>query len=187
MKGVVFTEFVDMVEDSFGLDTVDAMLAPEGLPSGGVYTATGTYGHAEIVTLLTRLTTQTGVPIPDLLRSYGEHLFQRFYQLFPNFFEKPRNSFEFLAAINGTIHVEVRKLYPDAELPEFTHEMTGDDSMLLTYRSPRGLVDLAEGLITGCCRHYDEKMSITRDDRSDGAGTHVVFSLERQLDHQGTI
>ena len=180
MKGVVFTEFVEMVEDRFGLEAVDEMLAADGLPSGGVYAATGTYEHREMVTLLTRLSAQTGKSVPFLLKTYGEHLFGRFHMLFPTFFVAPRNAFEFLASINDTIHIEVRKLYPDAELPEFECDQIDARTMRMIYRSPRGLIDLAEGLITGCCRHYKEDVSITRDDRSNGAGTHVVLSLTKQ-------
>src|SRR5689334_15543112 len=92
VKGVVFTELIEMVESRFGLEAADAMLDQQGLPSGGIYTVTGTYAHGEAVTLLTRLSGMTGVPIPDLLYAYGEHLFERFHALFPGFFQKPRNS-----------------------------------------------------------------------------------------------
>jgi hypothetical protein len=177
MKGIVFTEFVEMVEDRFGLDTLDSIVAAEGLPSGGVYASTGTYDHSEMVTLLNRLSVRTRLPIPALLKAYGEHLFKRFHTLFPIFFAAPRNAFEFLASINDTIHVEVRKLYPDAELPEFAAEQVDPRTMRMTYRSPRGLVDLAEGLIAGCFSHYKENVTIARDDRSGGKGTYVILTL----------
>ena len=42
MKGIVFTEFLEMVEAQFGLDTVDAIIENSDLPSRGAYTAVGT-------------------------------------------------------------------------------------------------------------------------------------------------
>ena len=48
MLGVVFTEFVEMVEDSFGEEVADEMLEMSKLASGGVYTAVGTYSYQEI-------------------------------------------------------------------------------------------------------------------------------------------
>lgn len=177
MKGIVFTEFVEMVEGRFGLDVLDVVLDPEGLSTGGAYAATGTYDHAEMVTLVSRLATETGASIPDLLRAFGEHVFERFYVRFPMFFEKPRTAFEFLATINDTIHVAVRKLYPDAELPEFRCGIDGSGLMRLHYSSPRGLADLAEGLVVGCGRHYGEQLTIDRRDLSGGAGCNVVFEL----------
>ena len=41
MKGVVFTEFADMVEAQFGLTTADAVMAKSA--SDGVYTSVGDY------------------------------------------------------------------------------------------------------------------------------------------------
>lgn len=182
MKGIVFSELVEMVESRFGLEVADAMLDPDGLASGGVYVATGTYGHDEIVVLLTRLSATTGLTIPQLLHSYGEHLFPRFRAMFPAFFEAPRDAFTFLASVNDIVHAEVRKLYADAELPEFGCDLLDARSMRLVYRSSRGLADLAEGLIAGCCRSFGEDVAIARTDHSGGALTHVVFELTRRSD-----
>lgn len=46
MKGIVFTEFVDMVEAQFSADMVDDILDDAAPASGGAYTAVGTYDHA---------------------------------------------------------------------------------------------------------------------------------------------
>ncbi len=45
MKGVVFTEFIEMVEDQFSADMVDDIIDDAQPPSGGAYTAVGTYDH----------------------------------------------------------------------------------------------------------------------------------------------
>jgi len=41
MKGIVFGEFMEMVEATFGDETVDMMVEQNNLASGGVYTAVG--------------------------------------------------------------------------------------------------------------------------------------------------
>ncbi len=121
MKGLVFTEFVEFVEKAHGLDTADhVMAAASGLPSRGVYTAVGTYDHREMVTLLGALHSHTGTAVPALLRSFGQHLLTRFVAAYPSFFEQAGSLFPFLRSVHGHIHVEVRKLYPDAELPSFS-------------------------------------------------------------------
>jgi len=51
MKGVVFTEFLDMVEAKFSADMVDDIIDDAKLASGGAYTAVGTYPHSEMVAL----------------------------------------------------------------------------------------------------------------------------------------
>ena len=55
MKGIVFTEFLEMVEETFGLETVDTIIENSNLPSEGIYTSVGTYDFNEMVSLITAL------------------------------------------------------------------------------------------------------------------------------------
>ena len=50
MKGIVFTEFLEMVETKFGLETVDNIIENSDLKSEGIYTSVGTYDFNEMVT-----------------------------------------------------------------------------------------------------------------------------------------
>ena len=180
MKGVVFTEFMDMVEEKFSAELLDQIIAASDLPNDGAYTAVGTYDHREIVRLVQALGERTGVSVPDLLRTFGGHLLTRFATGYPQFFTGVPGVFDFLASIDRHIHVEVRKLYPDAELPRFEHERPDDATMHLDYWSVRGMADLAEGLIQGSVEHFGEPMSIERSDQSGGKGTLVRFTLRRK-------
>lgn len=62
MKGVIFTSFLDMVEEKFNYETVDTIINNSDLPSGGAYTAIGTYSHKEIVTLVVELSNRINFP-----------------------------------------------------------------------------------------------------------------------------
>jgi len=55
MKGMVFTEFLEMVEDQFGFTMADKIISEAELASGGVYTSVGTYHHQEMVALVVNL------------------------------------------------------------------------------------------------------------------------------------
>lgn len=174
MKGVVFTEFFGMVEAAFSADMVDDLIDATEPPSGGAYTAVGTYDHTEIVAMVAELSRRTGTPIPDLLRAFGRHLFGRFHALYPVFFEGMDSTLAFLDSIEQVIHAEVRKLHPDAELPRFETEHRDDERMVLVYRSPRHMEDLAAGLIDGCAAHFGDTVEVVREHRDGGA---VAFHL----------
>lgn len=180
MKGIVFTEFLEMVEEKFSPEVADAVIEASALPSGGAYSAVGTYDHREIVTLVTELSKATSLPVPDLMRAFGEHLFGRFVDGYPQFFTGVPSAFAFLGSIEHHIHVEVRKLYPDAELPTFECSSTAPGRLELVYRSSRGFADLAEGLIRGCAAHFGESIAVEREDLSGGRNTHVRFNLANQ-------
>lgn len=177
MKGIVFTEFLEMVEDTFGDEMADDILDDADLDSGGAYTAVGTYDYQEMVALVVELSKRTEIPIPALLKTYGQYLFGRFAILFPAFFKGVESSLDFASTIENHIHVEVRKLYADAELPSFDTEKD-DKQMSMVYRSARPFADFAEGLLTGCIEHFNHDATLTRRDIADD-NTHTEFVLTR--------
>ncbi len=179
MKGIVFTEFLEMVEQTFGADMVDDIIEGASLPSGGAYTAVGTYDFREILALVTTLSAKTGIPVPQLVHAYGKYLFGRFVVGFPQFFRGVPDALSFLSSIEKYIHVEVRKLYPEAELPSFDADRRAPDTLLLTYRSTRPFADLAAGLIEGCLEHYRTPATVTREALpNEGGLTPVRFTIQ---------
>ena len=67
MKGIVFTEFLELVEDTFGLETVEEIIEKSNLPSKGAYTSIGTYAFSEMLSLLKHLSEKTNMAIDELL------------------------------------------------------------------------------------------------------------------------
>ena len=183
MKGIVFTEYLEMVESAFGADVVDRLIDASAQPNDGAYAATGTYDHTELVRMVVALSGLMRTPVPALVRAYGVHLFGRLAAGFPQFFKGSPTAFDFLAGVDGYVHVEVRKLYPDAELPRFECQPVSDHELRMVYRSSRHFADLAEGLLQGCFDHYQEPVTIGRadvpPDVAGKLGPAVAFTLTR--------
>lgn len=179
MKGIVFTEFLDMVESRFGYETVDSIIEESKLESNGIYTSVGTYHHSEIVQLLMNLSETTNIDPNVLLKAFGEYLFDTFLKAYPHFFSEHNTAFDFLESIDSHIHVEVLKLYPDATLPKFITEKTEDGTMKMHYKSERKMGALAEGLIKKSIDHYKHPHSFTTELLKDD-GSEVLFIIERQ-------
>lgn len=180
MKGIVFTELLEMVEDRFGFELADRVISEVDLPSNGVYTAVGTYDFSELVTILVKLSELTGLSTGELQRAYGNHLFTRFSTLYHHFFADATDAFSFLSKIENYIHVEVRKLYPDAELPSFDIKQADPYTLEMVYSSERGMADFAHGLIEGCLTHFGEEIKIDRTDLNQQK-TQSQFVLTRVL------
>ena len=180
MKGIVFTEFLDMVESKFGLETADAVITSSGIGNGGGYTSVGTYDHADLLALVAALSEHENTAPAVLVRTFGEHLFDVFSSAYPQYFDAYSNAFDFLRSLDGVIHVEVRKLYPDAELPAFHCFSQGPHHLAMIYRSSRPFADLAEGLIAATFRrfHPDEPLELRRAEIEDEHGTGTRFDLQ---------
>jgi hypothetical protein len=162
VKGIVFTEFLEFAEQKIGAEALEEILEACGddLPTGGAYTAVGTYSCSELMTLVQAISTHSGAAIPQLVHEFGEMMSRSFVALYPQYYNRFHSLFDFLSHIDDYIHVEVKKLYPDAELPEFRVIERSDDRLVIDYNSPRGLTHLAAGLFQGSSDYYREPVRI---------------------------
>lgn len=177
MKGIVFTEFLDLVEDKFGLKMVDDIINSSDLPSGGAYTAVGTYDFGEMHQLITHLSANTKIPVNDLLLIYGEHFFSVIEKSYPAMLQQYDDPIEMLASIENHIHVEVRKIYHDAELPTFEVLEKTADSLKMIYKSSRSMHSFGLGLMKSTFRYFEKDCKIECEPLKDD-GTEVEFSIK---------
>jgi hypothetical protein len=180
MKGLVFTEFFEMVEDKLGFELVDQLIEKTELATGGAYTTIGTYDHKELLALVGNLHQLTDIPVNDLLVSYGQYLFPRLMTISPDIVSQFNSSFELVAAVDSIIHVEVLKLYPDAELPEFSIIKNNGKKMQVTYTSCRPFAYLAQGLILGCSQYYNEKIIVDIENRKSDCLINISHLISTQ-------
>ena len=178
MKGVIFTELADLVGEQFGLETLDHVIESVDSATGCAYTAVGTYPDQELYDLVGALSEKTGIEAGDLLRAFGRHLFGRLATLYPEQVKTVSNCFDLLESLENVIHPNVQKLYPDAVLPSFVATRLDNGDLEMNYDSPRGLPDLAVGLIEGCGDWFGEQLTVHQESISSD-GKQAVFRISR--------
>jgi len=184
MKGMLFTSFLYLVEERYGLEMVEEIVEESAPASGGIYTTVGNYDHKELINMLVVLSKKTDIPLTKLTKTFGMYLFAEMIAAYPQWIEGLHSSFELLQKVDGFIHGEVKKLYPDASPPEFKCTRYSDNSMELIYQSPRCMGDVAEGLIQGCAAYYGEKLHVQREHIGDLSGSTERFLLTQIVDSE---
>ncbi|WP_394204132.1 heme NO-binding domain-containing protein [Shewanella waksmanii] len=174
MKGIIFSEFLNLVEDTFGLEICQKMLDEN--QSDGVYTSVGTYDHRDLVKLIVTLSQLTGVDAEELQRVYGKSIFIRLYQSMPGLQGQAHSTFEFVKSVEEYIHIEVKKLYQNANPPKFTFVSEKKAQLIMDYHSARCMSHVCFGLLQGCADHFNEQMDIDMQPLDDD-GTEVRFTL----------
>ncbi len=128
--------------------------------------------------LVSALSKRSDTPIADLLHVFGKHLIKKFSTNCSEMFEGATDAFAFLEDIDNHVHVKVRKLYPDAELPQLGTERPDAQTLLVRSRSNRPFSELAYGLMNGAIDYFGENINISRKDaKSDG--TVQTFILKK--------
>lgn len=177
MKGMVFTELLSMAEDAIGEEAVDDILDTLELDSDGAYSAVGNYPCAELLRIVDAISTHTTIPVPALERKFGQWMHGRFVQTYPDFFRDKPNVLVMLDAIENEVHVEVRKLYPDAELPTFDTTWLDEQTLRMTYSSDRPLVPFCHGMIEACIAHFGAPAEVTVSGDGEGKTAEFVVRL----------
>ncbi len=178
MKGIVFTEFLEMVESKFGLETVDTIIKESNLNSKGVYTSVGTYDFSEMLNLIINLSKETKIDVSDLIYAYGLYFFDTLTRGHKDIFNYYKSAFDLLSGIEKHIHVHVRKIYPGAELPFFIVHEENEHKLVLEYQSERAMYQFALGLMEKTLDHYGETANIEKEILND-KGTNVLFTLTK--------
>ena len=178
MKGLVFTTFYSHVEDRYGVDALEDVIEDANLPNKGAFTSVGTYPFQDMVALVTALTKRTGKLLPVVLEDFGRDCFGKWVAYVPGHFEN-KSLFDILEGIDDFHEYEVRKLYPDAELPSFKVESRDERMLVLKYFSCKPLADLATGVIKGAAVHLGESIEVKHFPVTDGPEAHVRFEVSR--------
>lgn len=179
MKGLIFTEFLEMVEEKFGYEVLDRLTSLPSLQKKGAYTSVGNYPHDEMLKMIDELHSAVDLTHKALILAFAQWMFEVFIKVHPEFFETIDNSFDFLNGIETVIHSEVRRLYPDARLPDFECERRTENELVMDYSSWRPFADLAEGLIKASSEHFGEQIEVVREAGPTDDSRSARFILRR--------
>src|SRR5205807_6193394 len=124
------------------------------------YTSLGSYPDAELAKLVLAASSVLQQPPDTVLRFFGAEALPLLAAKYPAFFLGHTGTQSFLLTLNDIIHPEVRKLYPGAEVPDFTFSSFDDGALLIGYDSPRQLCELAAGFVFGAGDHCGESVAV---------------------------
>ena len=161
MQGSIFTAFSDMIIEKMGMEQWNELLDKTDPESKGMYTSGEQYEDSELVNMVILLSEKTGAKPEDLIQAFGEYLFDSLYQNCPTDLSEIKTLREFLLSIHSVIHVEVKRLHPNAYLPVFEYEDGEGNDLIMYYSSKRKLCHASVGLIYGAAKQFKETISIS--------------------------
>lgn len=176
MRGLIFTELFELVEERFGLELLDDVIVEANLPNDGAYAATGNYPFSELQSIVVKLHERINVPVDTLLEIFGEYLFAKLFETHPQF-NSITNIIDFLENVETYIKIEVKKLYPDAELPKFDIVSKDEKCFSFYYISSKQLHHLAKGLVVGASKYFNQPVEITMEVEENKSALFTVTRI----------
>jgi predicted hydrocarbon binding protein len=179
MKGIVFVKLNEFIEELWGDEFWDELLEEAELPSGGVYTTVGTYDDQEFFTLIGLVEKKQNISAKDAQFAFGKWVFKDFYNLAPASAHDLKDVFEFLHVVQDFIHIEVKKLKPDALLPKFEFLSETPKQLTFHYHSPRKLCFFCEGIVHGLAQHTGQDVKVSQSECEHEGDQRCVIEVEK--------
>jgi len=161
MQGSIFTTFSDMIIEKMGMEQWNELIKQTEPKSQGIYTSGEQYEDSELVNMVVMLSQKTAVSPETLIQAFGQYLFTSLYDNCPTDVSSIKTLREFLKQIDSVIHVEVKRLHPNAYLPKFSYEDGLGSDLIMYYSSKRRLCHASIGLIYGAAEHFNENITIS--------------------------
>jgi len=177
MKGVVFNLLESFICEGWGDAVYETILEGCPLHTREPFVGPGTYPDADLVSIASATARHLGLTLPDALRAFGAFCLPHLVGSVPDLVAPMKTPEALLHAVDGVIHVEVRKLFPKAHPPRFVVEDQPDGTLRLEYRSDRKLCAFLEGIFDGLGDHFGCDIRADKQACMHQGADHCAYQL----------
>lgn len=162
MKGIIACCMAEMITEKFGQDKWEAVLADAGLPEDASFALTDDVDDAIVVKAVGSALKVLGLSLEQFADAFGAHwisnLTTKHYSPVYTLYKSSR---ELMLGIND-IHKQAVKFIPGAQPPRFEFNWEDDKTVIIEYKSQRGLIDFAVGITRGLGAYYKEALEVSK-------------------------
>lgn len=173
MKGVIALCLKEVVVEHYGADQWQAIVAHAGHSKDPMILPIADIDDQVVIGLLTSTCQVLNISLEQATDAFGDHWVNVYSQkMYRAYYDGARSAREMLLKMDD-IHVMVTRHIPGSHPPRFEYEWEDEKTLIMKYKSERGLIDLLVGLIRGIGKLYRENLTVTKlsSDR-----VRVVFS-----------
>lgn len=173
MKGVIIKCLGELVFENFGTETWEDILEHAGLDRKSTFGIIDTVDDKIVLTIVESACTTLGITPVKAAHLFGKFWINSFApKHYAEHFYNAHSALDFLSKMDY-VHEIVKNTEPGANPPQFEYEWTDDKTLIMTYKSERGLIDFFVGIIKGVGTYYREDLKVTKlgNDRVE-----IIFS-----------
>ncbi|MBI2603907.1 MAG: heme NO-binding domain-containing protein [Deltaproteobacteria bacterium] len=178
MKGIIFNIIEEFIGENWGEEKYEEILGLCPLHTKEPFVGPGTYPDSDLISIVEKAAEILEISVPDVLRAAGKFMFPKLVEKFPQFIALHKHPKDFLVTIDSVIHVEVKKLYRDAETPRFQFTSPAPNKLAFDYQSKRKFCALVEGMLDGVAEHYKMPIQYHQTKCTHKGDTDCHFELQ---------
>jgi hypothetical protein len=173
MKGTIVKCLEELVITQFGKDKWEAILEDADMSASTVIWPLSDIADAQVLKLVEATCENLGISLVEAADAFGDYWVNVYSQrMYPLYYARNQTAKDFLLDLDN-VHVEMTHMMERARPPRFDHEWEDDRTLTIRYKSDRGLLDFAVGLVKAVGKHYGEDLKASR---SEPDKVRIVFA-----------
>lgn len=166
MKGTIHKSIEKLVVNKFGLEKWQDCLKSIGLDEDHVFMLNEDVDEKLTMELLGKMPAILGITFEQLVDAFGYYWVNEYIpKVYPSYLEGYKTAKDLILNLDK-IHVLVTEEIPNAHPPRFSYEWKDDNTLFLTYKSSRGLIDVFIACAKGVGVYYKEQIEIIKHSES---------------------
>ena len=160
MKGAIAICLKETVVSKFGVKKWEEIMIAAGQKPSMIIMASLDIDDAVIVEIVKQTCSNLNITIEQAADAFGDYWVNSYAnRMYKPYYGTSSTAKDFFVQLNK-MHDTATKNIANAKPPKFEVEWKDDNTLILTYISPRGLIDFVVGLAKGVGKYFNEKLSV---------------------------
>jgi len=161
MKGVIALALKELVIENFGQDKWNQALQKAGIDQEPLILPITDLEDGLVGKVLGAVCEVLNLTAEQAADAFGDYWVNTYAQkIYASYFRTAPTAKDFLLQMD-TVHSSMTSKMAGARPPRFEYEQPDDKTLIIRYRSHRGMFHIMVGLVKGVGKHYGEKLTLT--------------------------
>jgi hypothetical protein len=162
MKGVIVNCLKELVTEKFGKDKWEAALEKAGIEKNASFLATQDVDDGAVLKVVGATCGVLNISLQQAADAFGEHWVCSYAaKVYRPYYQGVTSAKDFLLKMDEVHRISTESI-PNAKPPRFEYSWENDKTLIMKYKSHRGMVDFLIGLIKGVGKYFKENLKVSK-------------------------
>ncbi len=162
MKGVIVNCLKELVTEKFGKDKWEAALEKAGIEKKTSFLATQDVDDGAVLKVVGSTCDVLNISLQQAADAFGEHWVCSYAaKIYKPYYRGVTSAKDFLLKMDE-VHRITTESIPNAKPPRFEYSWENDKTLIMKYKSQRGMIDFLVGLIKGVGKYFKENLKVSK-------------------------
>lgn len=162
MKGVIPACLAELVQEKFGKDKWGDIMEDAGMKRTTFFMPSANVDDAAVMKVVESTCKVLKITLTQAADAFGDYWVNAYApKIYRMYYRGIDNARDFLLNMDK-VHKTVTERIPDARPPRFEYQWVNDKTLIMKYKSQRGLILFLVGLVKGVGKHFNENLRVTK-------------------------